>query len=34
VDWIHLAQVGPVAGSCEPDNELSCSIKGGSFLII
>jgi hypothetical protein len=23
---------GPVAGSCEPDNENSGSIKGGEFL--
>jgi hypothetical protein len=23
---------GPVAGSCEHGDELSCSIKGGEFL--
>jgi hypothetical protein len=28
VDWIHLAQDRPVAGSCENSNERSDSIKG------
>jgi len=30
VDWLHLAE--DRAGSCEHDNELSGSIKGGEFL--
>jgi hypothetical protein len=32
VDWIHLAQVGTVAGSYELGNEPSGSIKDGEFL--
>jgi hypothetical protein len=32
VEWIHLAQVGDVVGSCENGNELSASIKCGEFL--
>jgi hypothetical protein len=32
VDWIRLAQYGPVAGSCEQGNEPSVSIKGEDFL--
>jgi hypothetical protein len=32
VDWIHLAQKRPVAGSCEYGNEPFGSIKGKEFL--
>jgi hypothetical protein len=32
VDWIHLAQDGQVAGSCEHGNEPSGSIKCREFL--
>jgi hypothetical protein len=31
VDWMHLGQVGPVAGCCEHGNEPSGSVKGGEF---
>jgi hypothetical protein len=32
VDWIHLTQDGPAAGSCEHGNEPSGSMKGGEIL--
>jgi hypothetical protein len=32
VDWIHLAQTGPMVGSCEPGNEPSSLIKGREFF--
>jgi hypothetical protein len=32
VEWMHLAQKGPVAGSREDGNESSSSVKGGEFL--
>jgi hypothetical protein len=33
MDCIHLAEVGSqVSGSCEHGNELSASIKDGTFL--
>jgi hypothetical protein len=32
VDWIHLAQDGPVPSSCEQSNELLGSIKDGNFM--
>jgi hypothetical protein len=31
-DWISLAHMGQVAGTCESGNELSGSIKCGQFL--
>jgi hypothetical protein len=32
MDWIDLAQEGPVDSSCECDNEPSDSINAGKFL--
>jgi hypothetical protein len=33
VNWIHNGSgQGPVAGSCECDNEPSGSVRGGEFL--
>jgi hypothetical protein len=32
VDWMHLAQEGPVADCFEHDNEPSISIKWGEFF--
>jgi hypothetical protein len=32
VDWMHMAQEGPVAGSCKHSNEPSVSIKNREFL--
>jgi hypothetical protein len=32
VNWIHLVQERPVAGSCEHGNETSVFIKGEKFL--
>jgi hypothetical protein len=32
MNWIHLAQFGPVAGSCVHSNEPSGSVRGFEFL--
>jgi hypothetical protein len=32
MDWINVAQDGPVAGSCEHDDEAPGSIKDGKFI--
>jgi hypothetical protein len=34
VDWIHVAQKIPVAGSCEHGNDASGFINIGGFLTI
>jgi hypothetical protein len=34
VDWIHVAQDGPVKGTCEHDNEPSSRIEFWEFLNI
>jgi hypothetical protein len=33
VDWIHVAQDGPVAGSCEHGNETLAYMKGGGDFL-
>jgi hypothetical protein len=32
VDWMHMAQEGPVAGSCQHGNEPSGSTEGVELL--